>query len=296
MSVLLATYNGRKYLAEAIESIVNQQFRGFEFLLIDDGSTDGSLAVMQRYAAADPRIRLISWANRGLTPSLNEGIRLARAPLIARMDADDVALPTRLEKQVQFLSDHPEVALVGSQVILIDPAGRPIGAKHGLPLDHAAIDGALVNVGWPLVHPAVMFRRDAVLALGGYCDEFRVNQDHDLFLRIGERHHLANLPDTLLLYRQHFESVSLAKSQLQAKTLERIMTLAYERRGMADRTPPQASRAAPKRPVDYHRAWVWAALSAGNVATARRHAAVLCRRHPLDPQSWRALYAALRGR
>src|SRR3954468_5693657 len=118
VSVLLAVYNARRYLRQAIDSILAQTFTDFEFIIIDDGSTDDTLAILREYEKRDGRIRLISRPNKGLTTTLNEGLALARGEFLARMDGDDVALPTRFEKQVTYLRDHPECVLVGSRVLL----------------------------------------------------------------------------------------------------------------------------------------------------------------------------------
>ena len=120
----MAVHNAEAYLDAAVKSILNQSFTDFEFIIIDDGSTDGSRNKLGEYSRKDNRVRLISRANKGLTPSLNEGLKLARGQYIARMDADDVASPVRLGLQVQYLYDHPQVSLLGGAYELIDDAGR----------------------------------------------------------------------------------------------------------------------------------------------------------------------------
>ena len=259
-----------------------------------DPARSGEL--LRSYAKADARIRLISRPNKGLTKSLNEGLQLARGEFIARMDSDDVSLPERFERQVMYLRDHPDVAMVGSRVEFIDPDGFSINLKPGMTLTHEEIDSALMRKGWPVVHPAVMMRRDSVLDVGGYSEQFLTNQDHDLFLRLAEKYRLANLSDVLLQYRQHFESISLAKSKLQGDMVEAILREAYERRGLM--MPPGLLNSRPRAmtPLDHHRRWCWAALSGGNLKTARRHAAATFKQKPLSPQTWRMVYCALRGR
>ncbi len=233
VSVLMAVYNGQKYLRNAVDSVLGQTFGDFEFVIIDDGSTDSSLSILESYAAKDSRMRLLSRPNQGLTKSLNEGLTLCKGELIARMDADDACMPQRLEKQVAYLREHPEIALVGSQVQFIDPDDCPINVKPGLVLSHEQIDAALLRKGWPLVHPAVLMRAADVRAIGGYDQRYQTNQDHDLFLRLAEKGKLANLPDVLLQYRQHFESITLAKATEQGDTVEAIVREAYRRRGIA---------------------------------------------------------------
>ena len=294
VTVLMAVYNGQQYLRRAVDSVLAQTFTDFDFVVIDDGSTDGSAEILRAYAAADPRVRLISRPNRGLTPSLNEGLRAAAGRYVARMDSDDVCLPERFAAQVAFLDAHPDVTLVGTEVELIDPAGLPIRTMPQLWGDHASIDRALLTKGWPLVHPAVMFRRDAVMALGGYDERYRTNQDHDLFLRIAEHGQLANIPRVLLKYRQHFTSVSLAKSKQQAEVVRDILREAYRRRGL---TMPAAMETLSPRVLDqrgYYTAWFHEALDAGHLRTARHHAYQVFKRAPLSKDTYRLLFRAAR--
>jgi len=292
----MAVYNGERYLREAVNSILSQTFKDFEFIIIDDGSTDRSPELLASYARADKRVKLISRPNKGLTKSLNEGLHVAQGEFVARMDGDDICLPERFERQVGYLREHPEVVLVVSRVEFIDPEGNPINLKPGLMMTHEEIDTALLRKGWPVVHPAVMMRRDAVLAIGGYSETYPTNQDHDLFLRLAEHGKLANLPDVLLQYRQHFQSITLAKSKQQGDMIEAILREAYPRRGLTMPTGLLNSRPRAMSHLDHHRNWCWAALSAGNIKTARRHAMETFRKKPLSPESWRMVYCAMRGR
>ncbi len=294
--VLLAVHNGEKYLRQAVQSVLDQTFTDFVFLIIDDGSTDGSPQILREFAAADPRIQLITQPNAGLTRTLNHGLKLAQSEFIARMDGDDICLPTRLEVQVDFLRKHRDVSLVGSSVEFIDPQGCLIGLKPGLIQEHEKIDADLLRKGWPIVHPAVMMRRSAVMDIGGYNEAYATNQDHDLFLRLSEHGRLANLPQALLKYRQHFDSISLAKFKQQGDTVEAIVRAAYQRRGLAIPDGLLTSRPKAMSRLDHHRAWCWAALAAGNIQTARKHALAALRLSPVSPPSWRMVYCALRGR
>src|SRR5512135_2066099 len=139
VSVMMPVYNAQRYVAEAIESILAQTFTDFEFLIIDDGSTDGSLPILERYARRHDRIRLISRANTGYLVALNEMLGIARGEFIARMDADDIALPERFERQLCYLADHPGCVMVGSRVIIIGPDGSPLTIM-GEALTHEEID------------------------------------------------------------------------------------------------------------------------------------------------------------
>ena len=139
ISVLMPVYNAAPYLAEAIESILNQTFTDFEFLIIDDGSTDRSAEIVNAYARKEERIRFLSRENRGLPATLNELASMARAPLLARMDADDISTPDRFEKQVAFLADSPDVIVAGGQPLFCDEAMRPVYVAR-VPVNHEKID------------------------------------------------------------------------------------------------------------------------------------------------------------
>lgn len=192
VSVVLAVYNGLPWLPESLASLRRQTFTDFEVVLIDDGSTDGTAAVLAETASADARFRIITQANRGLVASLNRGIAEARGSLIARIDSDDIAEPGRLEAQVEFMRAHPKVAVVGSAIRIIDQDGVP-GKRLGYPCKPSDVAADMAR-GCALAHSAVMMRRDVVQAVGGYRESFRHAEDYDLWLRLAEKHELANLP------------------------------------------------------------------------------------------------------
>jgi hypothetical protein len=202
VSVIMPVFNGGRFLAAAVESVLKQSFDDFELIAIDDGSTDQSAALLSEFSRSDDRIRLISQANAGIVVTLNRALESARGEYIARMDADDVAVPSRFARQVTFLDAHPDVAVVGSAIRLIDEEGRTI-RDVDYPLAPAAVSTSLIEVGCALAHPAVMMRRSDVAGAGGYRSACRHAEDYDLWLRISESRSLANLPDRLLLYRQH---------------------------------------------------------------------------------------------
>jgi len=294
ISVLLAVYNGQRYLRDAVDSILTQTFTDFELIVIDDGSTDRTLPILQEYAKKDGRVRLVTRANKGLTPTLNESIGLACGEFLARMDADDIAMPDRFQKQIDYLRANEDCVLVGSRVLLIDPDGLPIRPWCG-ELSHKEIDDAHLNRGWPVVHPAVMMRTDAVRRIGNYRECYDTLEDLDLFLRLAEVGKLANLPDVLLKYRQHFASVTHSKADQQRRIRQAIYDETYARRGIAIPAGSQTTELGPRRAHEQHRFWAWAALGAGNVNTARKHALATVRRAPWSPDSWRVLACALRG-
>jgi Glycosyltransferases involved in cell wall biogenesis len=217
LSVLLPVYNGERFLAEAIESILAQTFTDFEFIIINDGSRDGSGAIIDDYAARDARIRAFHQDNRGLVDTLNRGIALARAPLIARMDADDISLPRRFERQIHRFENRPDLAAVGGCIIHIDETGKLIH-RSDYPAGGAALRRFLERAS-PLAHPAVIMRRDVVCGLGGYRRQYKYAEDYDLWLRMHDAgYSLENIAEPVLHYRQHVEKVSFQHSQQQALT------------------------------------------------------------------------------
>lgn len=236
VSVAMSVHNDAAFLPEAIESILAQSFGDFEFVIVDDGSTDGSGAIIDDYARRDGRVQAIHQPNHGLIFSLNRAIATARGELIARMDGDDVALPERFARQVAFLDAHPDHGVVGTSFRNIDGAGRVSEAGGSYPLDHHGIVAALGR--WsPIVHPSVMMRRDTVIAVGGYRAAYRHCEDFDLWLRLSQHTQLANLPDRLLHYRRSDGQVSVRHVVAQ-QTNAAIAMLAHRERlaGAADPT------------------------------------------------------------
>jgi glycosyltransferase involved in cell wall biosynthesis len=296
ISVCLSVYNAERYVGACVQSVLGQTLGDFEFIIIDDGSTDGSRAILQRFAAQDSRIRLISRENRGIVASANEELSLARGEFIARIDADDLALPNRFERQIQFLHDNPEVVCCGSRVILIDPDGRPL-TDMPKQLAHDEIVQALFSGGIQAIYnSSTMLRKSAVERVGGYRSFNDVCEDLDLFLRLAEIGKLANVPEVLTHYRQHLHSVGHKRMQQICEAEHMILEEAYHRRGQA---MPQGLRTAPPKPISksrQFRKWAWWALSFGQPATARRYAFRALLRTPLSPHSWRVTYCALRGR
>lgn len=197
-TVLLPVFNGIPYITEAIDSILGQTFTNFELLVIDDGSTDDTLTILQSFAAKDPRVRVISRENRGLIATLNQGISLSNTELIVRMDADDIALPTRLERQIVFMKSHPDIAVCGTGITLYET-----GENRYLPEKNDALR-VLALFNTPVFHPTVIMRKSSVLKLGGYSYDSPCAEDYDLWERMlhsGSK--LANLGEVLLMYRIH---------------------------------------------------------------------------------------------
>ncbi|HMO26053.1 MAG TPA: glycosyltransferase family 2 protein [Tepidisphaeraceae bacterium] len=296
ISVLMCVYNGQEYLASAIESILRQTFRDFEFVIVDDGSTDRSKQIVERYAAEDLRIKLISRANTGLARALNDGLSACRGEFIARMDADDIALPVRFATQIAHLRAHSDCVIVGANVQLIDPNDLPIGLLEHRQ-SHEQIDAELLRgSGGALCHPVTMMRRAAVEQVGRYREHYNNSEDLDLFLRLAEVGRCANLPDVLLNYRRHLESVSHQKYENQWKLKKQIVGEAYARRG---KTMPEDWTFTPWQPKpkgQQMRVWGWAALKAGRRKAARKLAWSALKLEPLTGANWKLWICALRGR
>jgi len=211
VSVVMPVYNSEAFLGEAIESILSQTFTDFEFVIVDDGSTDRSSHIITDYASKDPRIRVHEMPqNSGIVAALNEGVRVAAAPLIARMDADDISLPGRLERQVSFLDQNP-VGLVGSNYIKSTENSRKTTHHPTAPEEVARKLLYACCIG----HPTVMFTRDAFVQAGGYEPSYTGGgaEDYDLWLRMSRNVQLANLPDNLLKYRRHSVSLTATASR-----------------------------------------------------------------------------------
>lgn len=208
VSVAMSVYNCERFLAPAIESVLAQSFTDFEFLILNDGSSDGSAAIIDSYAAQDSRIRPIHRANKGLIVSLNQLLAEARAPLIARMDGDDISKPERFAQQIAFLNEHPDHGVLGTWTEDMDEDGNPY---HMTGADHPTTDAefqAIVAERSPLCHPSVMMRRDLALAAGGYHAAFKHCEDYDLWLRLASRTKICSIPERLVRYRHSPGQVS----------------------------------------------------------------------------------------
>jgi glycosyltransferase involved in cell wall biosynthesis len=207
VSVLMPVYNAGRFLAPAIESVLAQTLADFELIAINDGSTDGSCAVLQEFAARDARIRVVAQDNQGIVASLNRALALARAPLIARMDADDIARPDRFAKQVAFLQRYPEIAAVSGAMDVIDENGAYLRTDT-FPTLPEAVARELDHRSC-VCHPAAMVRTAVMRAVGGYRRIVQYAEDYDLWLRVAEVGGIANLPDVLLSYRLHTTTISV---------------------------------------------------------------------------------------
>jgi len=198
ISVIMPNYNGEKYLSESIESILNQTFRDFEFIIIDDGSKDNSKKIIKKYQKKDKRIVLIeNEKNLGLPLSLNKGLKKAKGVYIARMDSDDISLPKRLKNEFEYLEKHSNIFLIGSSAIIIDESGNRLGIlkKFNSP---KKIKKKFLRSN-PIIHPSIMFRNFGKYF---YRERFKSSEDYDFYLRIlSSDLQITNLPEILIKYR-----------------------------------------------------------------------------------------------
>jgi glycosyltransferase involved in cell wall biosynthesis len=205
VTILMPVCDGERFLQEAIDSILVQTFTGFEFLILDDASADSSRSIVLGYD--DPRIRLLTNdRNLGVTRTLNRGIQQARGRYMARMDADDVSMPERLERQVAHLDANPNCAVVTTFARIIDTDSVPQG-EICLDLSPVELDRQL-QLQNRLIHGAVMMRADVVRRLGAYDEAMKRSQDYDLWLRISDEHAIHTLPEFLYSWRQHGQGIS----------------------------------------------------------------------------------------
>lgn len=215
ITVLVPVHNGEDYLETALTSILGQSFSDFELLVINDGSTDRTQEIIE--AVKDQRVRCVRHEhNRGLIEVLNEGLGIAEGKYIARMDADDVCHPQRLEFQHRFLEVHADIGVVGTAVQVIDHERRP-GPIYRFPEQHDVIVWALSFL-CPMVHPSIMMRRDLVLSAGGYAPSALHAEDYDLWERLSHRTRFANLPQAFLSLRKHGSSVTATEMEQHAST------------------------------------------------------------------------------
>jgi cellulose synthase/poly-beta-1,6-N-acetylglucosamine synthase-like glycosyltransferase len=292
ISVVLPIYNGASYLRQTLASLRWQSIANWEAICVNDGSTDGSLAILRDYAAADPRFKVLDQPNGGIVAALNRGLAEAQAEWVARLDGDDIALPHRLQTQLEFVRRKPETTLVGSAVTTIDPEGDVL---RTLPCetDHHAIVAALLAGEAPIAHPTVLMRRDSALAAGGYRAEYEWVEDADLWLRLARGGRLVNMAEPLVRYRLHAGSVCWTRRTEQQQRLAKLLCEARAERGL----PPLPQRDATQRPLSDPRGkWARQAARDGRLATAAKWVGRLAAEKPLSPGVWRvAAESALRG-
>ncbi|MFZ5570629.1 MAG: glycosyltransferase family 2 protein [Thermodesulfobacteriota bacterium] len=227
VSVLMPVYNTETFLPEALASILNQRYTDFELIVIDDASTDKSMEIVTSWG--DTRIRVLYQNHRqGIAKALNRGIDICRGNFIARMDADDISHPYRIEKQVQFLENRPKIGACGTFANII---GRD--ETWTMPLSDEAIRAELI-FNSPLLHPTVMMRKHALVGLK-YDETFTKSQDYDLWERLSAVTRLANIPEALLSYRLHEKNTAPAATGIQTTFADMVRTRMLRRIGIEPR-------------------------------------------------------------
>jgi len=218
VSVLMSVHDGAPWVAAAVASVLAQTDGDLELIVVDDGSTDATAELLA--AVGDPRLRVHPQARTGLTRALNRALGLARGALVARLDADDVALPERLGRQRAFLAAHPEVGLLGTAAREIGPDGAPVRVVQP-PADDAPIRRALIRAN-PFVHSSVMLRRELLARAGGYDETLAVAQDYELWMRLAGLTRLANLTEILVVRRLGERRVSIEREEDRLRTEARV--------------------------------------------------------------------------
>ncbi len=207
ISVVMASHNGERFIKQAIDSILWQSFNDFEFLIVDDGSTDLTAIILQEYKERDKRIKIITNSQcLGLTKSLNRALRQAQGEYIARMDDDDICIKNRFEKQIDFMDKNPEVVLCGTLGFIIDEKGEIIGEKN-LALSYKDIKKKLLFNN-QFIHSSLMMRKEVLNKEGFYDERFKKAQDYELVLRFARKYQVVNLPERLIKWRKLATSIS----------------------------------------------------------------------------------------
>lgn len=303
VSVVMPVHNAGGYLDSAVRSILDQSLADFEFVILDDGSTDGSLERLRAWARSDGRIRLIENRTRsGAAASSNRVTRAASAPLIARMDADDIAEPKRLERQASVLAGHPDAVMVGALAVTIDGCGRQVRpADYGRLVRRSAFA--------PFSHSTAMFRKEAFERAGGYREAAEKWEDVDLFLRMAAEGPILVLAEPLLRYRQTGRST---RSMDGEERLERSMALLYRAIGRYERggsyddlldRPAEGGRLDPALFIECGSGSVWAGRRPGTLRRLGSSGSLALDSASLKTLVWsawaeaspRSLRAALRG-
>ncbi len=294
VSVLTTAHNSAKYLHEALDSIFAQTFQDFELVVVDDGSTDDTADILAEYADKHPRMTVLTNSQcQGISRSANRGLQACRAPVIARMDADDIAYPDRLEKQLAFFRSHDAVA-VGCYVEFIDHRGRELTVMLS-PTDDQTIQELLLQGDCTVWHTGSMMDAAALRQVGGYNEAYGSAVDIELWLRLGEVGRLLNQPETLQQYRYYGDSVSAIRREQQMKLCEQATREAAARRGVEpsfikkEHWRSGATKASKLRFI--HRLGWWAHRS-GHRRTTAIYGLKSLRLRPWSWQGWMLLKAS----
>ncbi len=283
VSVVLPVYNAGKHLITAIGSIIDQTFQDWELICVNDGSTDQSPLVLDWFAKCDPRIVVIHQQNRGVVSAANRAHEMAKADLICRMDADDIAMPNRLNHQVDFMRTHLEHVAVSGAILEIDIDSEPLGIQT-LATDHDSIVKNLLCRRTGLFQPACIMRANALRSIGGFRPKYQWIEDHDLWLRMSQVGRLGNTNELVLCYRLHPTSCTWSMSDLRSELMTQLMREAHSERGMKGSvrtvtSPRSRSLAGPGK-------WARKAVRGGYPRTALKHLRKLWKENGL---SWYTL-------
>jgi glycosyltransferase involved in cell wall biosynthesis len=290
VSVVLPVWNGERFLAEAVESVLSQTLGSIELLLVDDGSTDATAEISRTYARRDQRVRLIQLQRSGIAHALNAGIAAARGRYVARMDADDISHPSRLQKQLAHLDANARCVAVGSAVYVMDERGGHVGTST-YPAGHSEITQTLMEGrSNAMAHPTVMARRKALLSVGGYRPDTVPSEDLDLWFRLSRIGTLANMSEQLLRYRRHANAVSIRERERQWTVGMGIVNEARDKEGLHP-LEPRPLRVSRSRVAAYHFECARIALMTGPRTAALRHAFSGIASDPSWPEPYVALAA-----
>ena len=288
VTVLMPVYNAEKYLSEAIESVLNQTYREFEFLIVNDGSTDKSQAIVESYS--DPRIKLITKVNGGVSSALNAGLSEATGKFIVRFDADDICYPNRIEEQYLFMKDNPDYILAGTDADYITKEGDYIFTFVNSGHSDPEIKKNYLE-SCPFIHSTVIYRKDAVLALGGYEVKAHTFEDYFLWVRLIERGKVCNFNKPLVKVRFNPESVTVDNRDYNAtfkkihrKALQTSIITAEEETELIKSIKKLDKK---KKEFSYNRMlakkYLW---NNYKPQKAREHIKNVLRINPLDPTSY----------
>lgn len=270
VTVLMSCYNASRWLDQSIKSVLEQTFSDFEFIVIDDGSTDNTLEIIQRFAEQDTRLVVITKPNSGLADSLNVGIKTAKGEWIARIDADDICEPERLQKQMELARSDPGIVFVGSGLTIIDEAGVK-HKKYFYPTTHA---GLLVNLRTAQKfppHSSAFYKTKIVRKIGGYRARIKLSDDCDLWLRLSDMGKMACLNESLVQIRKHADQTSHEDSGKRQLVDARAAVISYWLRHCGEPDPVGAD----EETYNTFRSWIIEQLERGGFFEFQSHAALL---------------------
>jgi glycosyltransferase involved in cell wall biosynthesis len=297
---MMPVFNTVRFLSDALNSISAQTFRDIEFIAVDDGSNDGSERILELFASRETRMRLVTRKNLGLIASRNELLFEARGEFLAWMDSDDISLPQRLARQVEAFDKDPALVCLGAAAQCIDPDGNFLNMESW-PLEHREI---LIDQqkGGGMRFPTTMMRRDFAQRVGGFREPFRIGEDFDFLLRLSEHGKVANLPDTLYLYRQHISSVCASLGPQWPFYRDHILELARERKsngkdrlqnGGSLSIPKSANTDSSQNEWRAYLSWAGHALTNEDYPLAWKYAWAAVTRRPTSKAAWKMMLRIL---